>query len=209
MRAMWVHTAVISRNEMVTIRRSIIGIMLISESSVLRRPPPPPPTSTPPISSYSASLVLGGLSPSTTIRRKGSPSVRHLLAVLSPGFDEARPSGLDLVGHAVGGQGLPDAVAKSVFALGAERSEGTGSIVDGLANAVPGVHIRRTDDRDHPPALGLPCILAPRGAVHTAHEWSVEPLPHAAGHARAPRLREDGCNGPLAGTLRAGRMRAP
>ena len=36
MRDMCVHTAVMRRNEMVTISRSIIGIMLISESSDLR-----------------------------------------------------------------------------------------------------------------------------------------------------------------------------
>ena len=34
---------------MVTMRRSIIGIMLISESSDLRPPLPPPSTSTPPM----------------------------------------------------------------------------------------------------------------------------------------------------------------
>src|SRR5438105_8642900 len=48
MRAMCVHTAVMRRKEIVTIRRSIIGIMLISES-VFLRPPPPPPPSTPPM----------------------------------------------------------------------------------------------------------------------------------------------------------------
>src|SRR3954463_5108804 len=48
MRAMCDHTAVMSRKEIVTMRRSIIGIILISESS-FRLPPPPPPTSTPPI----------------------------------------------------------------------------------------------------------------------------------------------------------------
>src|SRR6185295_3604740 len=52
MRAMCDHTAVMRRNEIVTIRRSMNGIMLISESSDLR-PPPPPPTLTPPILVYS------------------------------------------------------------------------------------------------------------------------------------------------------------
>ena len=34
---------------------------------------------------------------------------------------------MDLVGHAVGPDGAPDEVRQSVFALGAERSEGTGA----------------------------------------------------------------------------------
>jgi hypothetical protein len=58
---------------------------------------------------------------------------------------------MDLVGHAIGGDGVPEAVANSVFALGAERSEGTGAIVDGLASAVPGVHMRRVDAEVIPP----------------------------------------------------------
>jgi hypothetical protein len=58
---------------------------------------------------------------------------------------------MDLVGHAIGGKGVPEAVANSVFALGAERSEGTGAIVDGLASAVPGAHIRRVDAEVVPP----------------------------------------------------------
>jgi hypothetical protein len=58
---------------------------------------------------------------------------------------------MDLVGHAIGGDGLPEAVANSVFALGAERSEGTGALVDGLASAVPGVHVRRVDAEVIPP----------------------------------------------------------
>ena len=58
---------------------------------------------------------------------------------------------MDLVGHAIGGDGMPEAVANSVFALGAERSEGTGAIVDGLASTVPGVHVRRVDAEVIPP----------------------------------------------------------
>ncbi len=58
---------------------------------------------------------------------------------------------MDLVGHAIGGEGMPEAVANSVFALGAERSEGTGAIVDGLASAVHGAHIRRVDAEVIPP----------------------------------------------------------
>ncbi len=58
---------------------------------------------------------------------------------------------MDLVGHAIGGAGLPEAVAKSVFALGAERSDGTAAVVDALASAVPGVQIRRADADIVPP----------------------------------------------------------
>ena len=57
---------------------------------------------------------------------------------------------MDLVGHAIG-HGMPEAVANSVFALGAERSEGTAAIVDGLASAVPGAHVRRVDAEVIPP----------------------------------------------------------
>lgn len=52
---------------------------------------------------------------------------------------------MDLVGHAVGGDHLPEAVSKSVLALGAERSAGTSAVVDALADSVPGVHVRRLD----------------------------------------------------------------
>lgn len=46
---------------------------------------------------------------------------------------------LDLVGHAVGPERLPAALRQSLFVLGAEKSEGTAALVDGLAEAVPGV----------------------------------------------------------------------
>src|SRR5262245_33518448 len=55
MRDMCDQTAVMRRNEIVTIRRSIIGIMLISESSALRVPAPVLPTLTPAIDGSSHS----------------------------------------------------------------------------------------------------------------------------------------------------------
>ncbi len=58
---------------------------------------------------------------------------------------------MDLVGHAVGPEGAPDDVRQSVFALGAERSEGTGALVDRLARSEPGVVIRRMDAETVPP----------------------------------------------------------
>lgn len=58
---------------------------------------------------------------------------------------------MDLVGHAMGPEGLPDDVRSSVFALGAERSEGTSALVDGIARAEPGVVVRRADAEIIPP----------------------------------------------------------
>jgi Peptidase family M28 len=58
---------------------------------------------------------------------------------------------MDLVGHAMGGDGLPSEVTSSLFALGSERSGGTGAHVDALTRAVPGVVIRRADAEIIPP----------------------------------------------------------
>ncbi len=58
---------------------------------------------------------------------------------------------MDLVGHAVGPEGLPDAVRQTVFALGAERSAGTAEIVRGLAAAERGVVVRAADAQVIPP----------------------------------------------------------
>jgi hypothetical protein len=58
---------------------------------------------------------------------------------------------MDLVGHAFGGEGLPDGVRSSMFALGAERSEGTALHVDAIAAAEPGVIMRRADAEVIPP----------------------------------------------------------
>jgi hypothetical protein len=58
---------------------------------------------------------------------------------------------MDLVGHAVGPPEAPDEVRASMFALGAERSEGTREHVDRLARAVPGVVVRRADAEVIPP----------------------------------------------------------
>ncbi len=58
---------------------------------------------------------------------------------------------MDLVGHAMGPDGAPDEVRHSLFALGAERSEGTGALLDGLARVEPGVVARRADAEIVPP----------------------------------------------------------
>lgn len=58
---------------------------------------------------------------------------------------------MDLVGHAVGPPEAPEEVRASVFALGAERSDGTREHIDRIARAVPGVVIRRADAEVIPP----------------------------------------------------------
>jgi hypothetical protein len=58
---------------------------------------------------------------------------------------------MDLVGHALGPEGLPDSVRTSLFALGAERSAGTAEVVDRLAKGTPGVMVRRADAEIVPP----------------------------------------------------------
>lgn len=58
---------------------------------------------------------------------------------------------MDLVGYALGPQGLPGEVRSSLFALGAERSAGTAALVDDLASSERGVIIRRVDAELIPP----------------------------------------------------------
>ena len=58
---------------------------------------------------------------------------------------------MDLVGHAVGPPEAPPEVRQSLFALGAERSEGTGALVDSLARAQRGLVVRRADADVIPP----------------------------------------------------------
>ena len=58
---------------------------------------------------------------------------------------------MDLVGHALGPEGLPAEVRETVFALGAERSAGTAAHVDRLARATRGVVVRRVDVEAIPP----------------------------------------------------------
>jgi hypothetical protein len=52
---------------------------------------------------------------------------------------------MDLVGHAVGGAGLPPEVRGTVFAFGAERSAGTAAQLDALARVEPELWVRRLD----------------------------------------------------------------
>jgi hypothetical protein len=52
---------------------------------------------------------------------------------------------LDLVGHDLGPEPLPSAVRESIFVLGAEKSTGTGALLDELPEQ-PGVRPRRIDN---------------------------------------------------------------
>lgn len=56
---------------------------------------------------------------------------------------------MDLVGHALGREGLPDPVRQTVFALGAERSRGTRDVLQQIE--VPGVVVRPADAEIIPP----------------------------------------------------------
>ncbi len=56
---------------------------------------------------------------------------------------------MDLVGHALGDASLPGSVRETLFALGAERSEGTSARLDAIAE--PGVIVRRADAEIIPP----------------------------------------------------------
>jgi Zn-dependent M28 family amino/carboxypeptidase len=58
---------------------------------------------------------------------------------------------MDLVGHAIGDARFPNEIRSTVFALGAERSEGTGAHVDSLQNVEPGLWVRRLDAEVIPP----------------------------------------------------------
>ena len=52
---------------------------------------------------------------------------------------------LDLVGHALGPEGLPDTARESVFVLGAEKSTGTAALIDALP-PVEGIAARQVDN---------------------------------------------------------------
>lgn len=58
---------------------------------------------------------------------------------------------MDLVGHALGPIGLPDEVGQTLFALGAERSDGTLTTVQSLARAESGLIVRPADAEIIPP----------------------------------------------------------
>lgn len=58
---------------------------------------------------------------------------------------------MDLCGHAIGPEGLPDEVRGSIFALGAERSGGTSELVDAIAREETGLVVRRADAEIIPP----------------------------------------------------------
>ncbi len=118
---------------------------------------------------------------------------------------------MDLVGHAMGPAEMPAGVRQSVFALGAERSEGTAARVDRLARAVPGVVIRRVDAEIIPPLSdyyafwekGLPFLFLTNGRWRHYHtpEDTPEKLDYAKMAATARWLEafvRDSCARPEA-----------
>lgn len=58
---------------------------------------------------------------------------------------------MDLVGHALGPPGLPSEVGQTLFALGAERSEGTLATLQSLARSESGLIVRPADAEIIPP----------------------------------------------------------
>lgn len=89
---------------------------------------------------------------------------------------------LDLVGHALGEPGLPKAVRDTVFVLGAEASEGTSALVDGLA-PIEGVIPRRAGCRVIPPLSdyaafqerGVPFLFVTGGRWRHYHQTTDTP----------------------------------
>ena len=83
---------------------------------------------------------------------------------------------MDLVGHALGRPSLPDEVRATVFALGAERSEGTAAHLDAIADSEPGVRLRRLDAvlppvSDYAPfwSAGVPWVFLTCGRADYYH----------------------------------------
>jgi len=101
---------------------------------------------------------------------------------------------MDLVGHALGPPGLPDEVRQTVFALGAERSEGTGAHVDRLARVQPGVVVRRADAESIPPLSdynafwhrGVPFLFLSCGRSSVYH--TPEDVPEKLDYAKMQAL---------------------
>jgi hypothetical protein len=101
---------------------------------------------------------------------------------------------MELLGHAVGPAALPDAVRQSAFILGGERSAGTSARLDALADAVPGVTVRRVDAEVIPPLsdhlafweAGVPFLLltGPRSATY----HTVDDTPERLDWARVDAL---------------------
>jgi Zn-dependent M28 family amino/carboxypeptidase len=84
---------------------------------------------------------------------------------------------MDLVGHRLGGDELPAEIGASLFALGAERSEGTAAEVERMARSEPGVVVRRVDAETIPPLsdyepfwqAGIPFLFLTAGRSRVYH----------------------------------------
>ena len=112
---------------------------------------------------------------------------------------------LDLVGHAVGPETIPDPVRNSLFVLGAERSEGTAAVVDAIdvAGRCPPARCR-----GDPAAFGLSRLLGSKNSVSVSHLRSLAALPFPGRHAGQARFRQDGRERRVARNMRAPDLRA-
>ena len=58
---------------------------------------------------------------------------------------------LDMIGHALGSDGMPEEIRRSILCTGAERSAGTGPLIDRVAAELRRVRVRRLDSYVVPP----------------------------------------------------------
>jgi Zn-dependent M28 family amino/carboxypeptidase len=58
---------------------------------------------------------------------------------------------LDIIGHALGSDETPEEIRRSILCVGAERSAGTGPLLDRVAAEARGVRVRRLDSHVVPP----------------------------------------------------------
>jgi len=111
---------------------------------------------------------------------------------------------MDLVGHAVGPPGLPDAVRTTLFGGRAQRGNwGAGGVGGGAGpGGAPGGRGRDST------TVGSLAVLAGVGAVHAADVRALGPLPRGHRYAGPVGLGEDRGDGEVAGGVGAGGVRA-
>jgi hypothetical protein len=101
---------------------------------------------------------------------------------------------MDIVGHALGDERFPADVRGSIFALGAERSTGTAAHLDALAEAEPGLLVRRLDAEIIPPLSdydafwnrGVPFVFLTCG--RSRHYHTPEDTPEKLDYAKMAAL---------------------
>jgi hypothetical protein len=101
---------------------------------------------------------------------------------------------MDIVGHALGDERFPADVRGSIFALGSERSAGTAEHLDALAEAEPGLWVRRLDAEIIPPLSdydafwnrGVPFVFLTCG--RSRHYHTPEDTPEKLDYAKMAAL---------------------